>query len=121
VRLWDALRGDCQTVMQGHRDQVSCMSFHPAAGKAAILATGSHDATVRIWAVASGQERQLLKGHKGAVVGVAYNPDGDLLATASMDRTLRLWDAKAGGIRPSVAPPLRRRRHRARRARRCRC
>ena len=35
-------------------------------------------------------------GHKGAIVGVSYSPDGTTVATASWDRTARLWDVNTG-------------------------
>jgi WD40 repeat protein len=38
----------------------------------------------------------VLRGHDGAVLGVAWSPDGRRLATASDDRTVRTWDTEAG-------------------------
>ncbi len=35
-------------------------------------------------------------GHSGAVLGVAYTPDGSRLLTASSDGTARVWDARTG-------------------------
>jgi len=40
---------------------------------------------------AVGQERAVLRTHRGAVTALAITPRG-LLASASMDRTVRLWD-----------------------------
>jgi WD40 repeat protein len=51
------------------------------------------DTTVRLWDVATGQERITLKGHPAAVVRAAFAPDGKTLATASADGTLKLWRA----------------------------
>jgi WD40 repeat protein len=86
-------------VLQGHRDQVSCLAFHPA-GK--LLASGSHDFNIRTWTVASSKEKLVLKGHKGPIMSLAYNPDGELLASACMDRTLRLWDPSTGSFHSAL-------------------
>jgi WD40 repeat protein len=39
---------------------------------------------------------RILQGHRNAVCGVAYSPDGALLATASEDTTVKLWDLATG-------------------------
>jgi tetratricopeptide (TPR) repeat protein len=59
------------------------------------LASGSYDATVRVWDAASGQELLTLKGHTGIVYCVSFSPDGRRLASASFDQTVRVWEALA--------------------------
>ncbi len=61
-----------------------------------VLASVSHDKTVRLWAVASGTERAVLRGHENWVYACAFSPDGQLLASASWDNTLRLWNVENG-------------------------
>lgn len=39
---------------------------------------------------------QVLEGHTGNILSLAYNPAGTLLASASADGTVRLWTAQTG-------------------------
>jgi hypothetical protein len=84
------------TQLTGHTDSVEDVAFSP---DGELLASASWDGTVRLWEVASGQQRgEPLTGHTDSVVGVAFSPDGKLLASASSDGTVRLWNIEVESL-----------------------
>ena len=60
------------------------------------LASGGWDKTVRLWDVATGTEKKILRGHLDSIHSVAFSPDGKTLASGGWDKTVRLWDVATG-------------------------
>lgn len=54
---------------------------------------------VKVYEVATRDEKLILKGHTGRVTAVAYSPDGKVIVTSSWDQTVRVWDAASGASR----------------------
>ncbi|KAL4811224.1 WD40-repeat-containing domain protein [Aspergillus unguis] len=63
-----------------------------------LIATGSHDRTLRIWNPERSQSRYSteLRGHTGGIEKVLFNPARDSeLASCSSDGTVRIWDVRS--------------------------
>ena len=63
--------------LRGHSAGISSLSFAP---DGRTLASGSNDATIRLWDVVALREKSRLTGHAGLVNSVAFSPDGKTLA-----------------------------------------
>ena len=57
-----------------------------------LLASGAHDATIKLWDMRSGMEVGILEGHESWIRCLSFSPDGTLLASSSCDGTVRVWD-----------------------------
>ncbi len=73
----------------------------PQGGGLAVSPDGTRFATTgdgpaTVWATDTGERLLTLRGHHGAVNGIAFSPDGSLLATTGSDGTARVWDGGSG-------------------------
>jgi len=112
-----ALPTDKVAVLRGHEGNTSFCSWSPAPGQA-VLASGAHDATARLWTVGAGgvssseaagiASRGLVlshpkrKGAVGEVTAADWSRDGSTLITGAYDGLVRIWSV-AGG---STSTPL---------------
>src|SRR6185503_8926982 len=64
-----------------------------------LLASGTVDGTIQLWAVPSGELLASWRGHTGGVWGLAVRPDGQVIVSGGEDRTIRLWSVPADGVR----------------------
>jgi WD40 repeat protein len=63
---------------------------------AKFLASGSEDATIRLWETGTGKELRRLTGHTGPVAAVALSANGRTLVSGGSDGTIRQWDTTSG-------------------------
>ena len=89
-----------RSVLTGHTGLVKAIAVAP---DGRWLATGGSDKTVRIWDVATGEERAVLARRAERVEAVAVAPDGRWLAVGGWGRTVRIWDVATGQQRRALA------------------
>ncbi|KAK4534538.1 hypothetical protein CDCA_CDCA02G0563 [Cyanidium caldarium] len=77
-----------------HCGPVYCLAVSVFSG---TLFTGSGDASIKVWDIASGACRATLRGHRGAVLTlVADDARGHRLYSGARDGSIRVWDTGAG-------------------------
>ncbi len=96
IRVWDMLSGQVQQELDAHTNAVTGLAFAP--NNPQILASASHDQTVKIWDLsanpASTPQHVLDVGSK--VNSVAIDPNGGELASGDYEGALRFWDLATG-------------------------
>ncbi|EFQ99386.1 sulfur metabolite repression control protein [Nannizzia gypsea CBS 118893] len=82
--------GRCTTtIFRGHTNGVMCLQFDDN-----ILATGSYDATIKIWDIETGKEIRTLQGHESTIRCLQF--DDTKLISGSLDRTIKVWNWRSG-------------------------
>jgi WD40 repeat protein/tRNA A-37 threonylcarbamoyl transferase component Bud32 len=109
LKLWDAASGmERPAPSKALAAPVLAAAWAPD-GKLLAVAGTEKDSpkanpvpVLRVWDVASGEARAVLRGHAGAISAVAFARNGQL-ASGSDDHTVRLWDLAAGKERLVLA------------------
>lgn len=92
IKLWSVETGEVIKVLTGHKSPVKSVAFSP---DGRTLVSGSHDRTLKLWDIHSGQEILSLR-HIKQVETVAFSPNGKVLASGGEDSKIRLWSLENG-------------------------
>ncbi len=96
INIWDSNTNSSKHILKGHEDYIACLAYSPD-GK--IIASGSHDQTVRLWDVKTGKHIRTLTGHQDNITFLSFSPDGSTLISVSSDMTINFWDITSGQLK----------------------
>lgn len=105
AQLWKLETGELMQQFKGHEAMIHSICFSPdelhvltAAGNPGVV--GPHDASARVWDVATGEEKIALKTGRNLVSYAQYSANGEKILTVSRDFTgsmgdvATIWDAE---------------------------
>lgn len=98
VTVWSERHPGEAVQLEGHTKRVTEVALSP---NGQLVATGSHDATVRIWK-ADGTSAPVVLPHDGGIDGVWFSPEGERVATFS-NGTLRVWPIDGSAVLQEVS------------------
>lgn len=81
-------------VLEGHENTVRRLAI---SSSSSLIATASHDTTVRIWDIESGELLKVLIGHADRIPALAFHPNEQLLVSGDEDGAIYFWDVRTGG------------------------
>jgi dipeptidyl aminopeptidase/acylaminoacyl peptidase len=94
ITLWDVASGRVLGRLPGQPNSVSGLAFSPD-GRL-LASTTSHDSTIRLWELATREQRLELPGKYGDPA-LAFSPDGRYLASVGRyDPVVQVWEVATG-------------------------
>ncbi|GAV56511.1 WD40 domain-containing protein/DUF3639 domain-containing protein, partial [Cephalotus follicularis] len=95
VKLYKFPSGEFQTNVTRFTLPIRALAFNKLGS---ILAAAGDDEGIKLINTIDGSIWRLLKGHKGSVTGLAFDPNGAYLASIDSIGTLVIWELQSGNV-----------------------
>lgn len=93
LRVIDVQNNRLENSLVGHGEAINDIKTHPR--DPALVGTASKDESIRLWNLRTGSTVAVfagLKGHRGEVVSLDFDRDGDRFASCGIDNSVRIWE-----------------------------
>lgn len=92
-------------ILRGHSEKVTTVKFNPSVKD--IICTASSDLSVRIWNLATSQEKYCLQQHTDQILCIGWSLSGRYVATVCKDQKVRIYDPRVSSlpIQEGTGPP----------------
>lgn len=104
--LWDVKTGRRKATFISPERLSFLLRFSPDGGAlvgyAKALYEDKGDNRIWIWDTQTGQQKFILKEHKGRITRTLFTPNGKTLVSGSDDNTMRFWDMETGILQTTL-------------------
>jgi len=92
VRVWDLSADRQMQLINGAPSRRTAVS----ADRKQLATASPEERSVRVWNIATGEQRQVLADGIGGASELVFSPDGETLVSANYDNDIRVWKTKSG-------------------------